>query len=50
MVKKNECLSEISSKQLGTYKRMDEIIKLNSDRIRNADDITVGMVLKLPKR
>ena len=50
VVKKNECLSELSRKQLGTYKRMDEIIKLNSDRIRNADDITVGMVLKLPKR
>jgi nucleoid-associated protein YgaU len=49
VVKPGDCLSVISSRQLGTCKRIDEIIKLNKDKIDDADDIVNGMVLKLPK-
>ncbi len=48
-VKDGDCLSMISAKHLGTCKRVDEIVKLNKDRIDSADDIiVVGTVLKLP--
>ncbi len=48
-VKTGDCLSMISSKRLGTCRRVDEILELNKDRIVSADDIAAGMVLKLPK-
>ena len=48
-VKDGDCLSMISTKHLGTCKRVDEILKLNKDHIDSADDIVAGMVLKLPK-
>ena len=47
-VKDGDCLSTISAKHLGTCKRVDEILKLNKDRIDSADDIVAGTVLKLP--
>ena len=47
-VKSGDCLSMISAKHLGTCKRVDEILKLNKDRIDSADDIVAGTVLKLP--
>ncbi len=48
-VRDGDCLSMISAKHLGTCKRVDEIVKLNKDRIDSADDIiVVGTVLKLP--
>ncbi len=47
-VKDGDCLSMISTKHLGTCKRVDEIVKLNKDHIDSADDIVAGMVLKLP--
>ncbi len=47
VVKSGDCLSEISAKQLGTCKRVDEIKKLNG--IDDADDIAEGMVLRLPQ-
>ncbi len=46
VVAKNETLSEIASKQLGTTKRMGELMKLNS--IEDPDAIRAGMVLRLP--
>ncbi len=49
-VKRGECLSEISSRYLGTIRRMDEIVNLNRDKISNADDIKEGMILKIPKK
>ncbi len=48
-VKSGDCLSMICAKHLGTCRRVDEILKLNKDRIDSADDIAAGMVLKLPK-
>lgn len=50
VVQRGECLSEISTKHFGTWKRQDEIVKLNRDRVRDADDVMVGMILRLPKR
>lgn len=49
-IKKGDALSIIAQKQLGTSKRMDEIIRLNRDKIADPDDIRVGMVLALPDR
>lgn len=49
-IKKGDALSIIAQKQLGTSKRMDEIIKLNRDKIADPDDIREGMVLVLPDR
>ncbi len=48
-VKSGDCLSMISAKHLGTCRRVDEILKLNKDRIDSADDIAEGTVLKLPR-
>jgi len=49
-VKKGDTLGEIAQKQLGTVKRMDEIMTLNSGTLRDANDLRVGMVLKIPAR
>lgn len=49
-VKKGDTLGLISQRELGTVKRMQEIIDLNRDQIDNADEIRVGMTLKLPAR
>ncbi len=49
-VKKGDTLSEISQEMLGTIKRMDEIIEANSDKLDDANDIRVGMVLTIPAR
>lgn len=49
-VVRGDTLGEIASKQLGTVKRMGEILALNADKIDDADDIRVGMVLKMPAK
>lgn len=49
-VKRDDVLSRIAQEQLGTVRRQGEIIALNRDVIRDADDIRAGMVLKLPAR
>ena len=49
-VKKGDTLGLISQRELGTVKRMQDILDLNKDQIDNADEITVGMVLKMPAR
>lgn len=46
VVASGDTLSEISLKLLGTTKRMDELLAMNRDRIRDADDIRVGMKLR----
>lgn len=45
-VREGDTLSEISQKLLGTVKRMNELITMNNDKIRDADDIRVGMELR----
>ena len=50
VVKRGDVLSTISQRELGTVKRMDEILRLNSDSISSADEIWVGLKLKMPPR
>jgi len=49
-VESGDALSLIAQDLLGSSKRMDEIIALNRETIDDADDIRVGMVLKIPAR
>lgn len=49
-VQKGDSLQAIAAKQLKSASRADDILKLNSDQIKNADSIRVGMVLKLPAK
>jgi len=49
-VKRGESLSQISSQYLGTSRRVDEIVKLNSGIISSANDIKVGTVIKIPPK
>lgn len=48
-VKAGDSLAKISLAQLGTTKRMQEILRLNPS-IKDADDIRAGMVLTLPSK
>lgn len=48
VVKKNDVLSTIAQRELGTVKRMDEILRLNRDKIDSPDEIWVGLELRLP--
>lgn len=50
VVKRGDVLSTIAQRELGTVKRMDEILRLNSDKIKSADEIWVGLELKMPAR
>lgn len=47
-VQPGDTLGVISQRLLGTVRRTEEIVRLNSSVIQDADDIRVGMVLKLP--
>lgn len=47
-VKPNDTLGHISQRMLGTVKRQSELLSMNSDQIKNPDDIRAGMVLKIP--
>lgn len=49
-VKAGDTLGEIAQKLLGTIKRADEIIALNTGTITDADEIRQGMVLRIPPR
>jgi nucleoid-associated protein YgaU len=48
-VKAGDSLARIAQQQLGTTKRMQEILKLNPG-IKDADDIRAGMTLQLPAK
>jgi nucleoid-associated protein YgaU len=45
----NDTLSGISQKLLGRSARWDEIYELNKDRMRGYDQLTLGMILRLPE-
>jgi nucleoid-associated protein YgaU len=49
-VAKGDTLGEISSKMLGSSKRMNEIIAANRNLIDDANEIRIGMNLKIPAR
>jgi LysM repeat protein len=48
VVRKGDTLGSIASRELGTVKRMQEILDLNKDVITNPDMVREGMTLKLP--
>jgi nucleoid-associated protein YgaU len=47
-VRGGDTLSQIAMRELGTMRRADEILSLNKDKIRDADEIYSGLVLALP--
>lgn len=49
-VQPGDILGKIAQKELGTVKRMDEILRLNADKLKDADSIRVGMKIKLPAK
>lgn len=49
-VKSGDSLGVIAQRELGTVKRMQEIMVLNGDQLSDENSIRVGMVLKLPAR
>ncbi len=49
-VKPGDVLSVIAQRELGSSKRMGEVLELNKDKIDDADEILVGMKLRLPSR
>jgi nucleoid-associated protein YgaU len=48
-VKQGDSLWSIAQRMLGDGKRYKEIIQANQDKIKDADDLTAGMSLKIPK-
>lgn len=49
-VKKGDTLGKIAQKYLGRSNRYPEIVKLNKSKIKNPNRLSVGWVLKIPKR
>lgn len=49
-VQAGDILGKIAQNELGTVKRMDEILRLNADKLDDADSIRVGMKIKLPSK
>lgn len=50
VVKEGDNLWKIAHKELGDGNRFTEIVKMNSDVLKNKDSIVVGMPLVLPKK
>lgn len=48
VVQAKDTLSQIAQRELGSSKRMEEILKLNKDKIDNPDEIYEGLKLVLP--
>lgn len=49
VVKQGDSLWSIAQRTMGDGKRYKEIIQANRDKIKDADDLTTGMSLKIPK-
>lgn len=49
-IKRGDTLGEIAIRELGTIKRMQEIVKLNENVLRDLDNIPVGATLRLPAK
>jgi nucleoid-associated protein YgaU len=50
IVQENDNLWRIAIKQLGNGSRYKEISRLNANIIKNENDLTVGMLLRMPAR
>ena len=50
IVQKGESLSSIAAKELGSTNRFIEIYEANRDQLKDANDVRVGMKLRIPAR
>ena len=50
VVQKGETLSSIAAKELGSSSRYHELFDANRDQLNDADDVRVGMSLRVPSR
>ena len=50
IVQKGESLSSIAAKELGSTNRFIEIYEANRDQLKDANDVRVGMKLRMPSR
>ena len=50
VVRKGETLGDIARNELGSAKRWPEIVKLNTDTIRDPDNVPAGVRLRLPEK
>ena len=50
VVQKGESLSSIAAKELGSTNRFIEIFEANRDQLKDANDVRVGMKLRIPAR
>jgi hypothetical protein len=50
VVQRGETLSSIAAKYLGSAARFEEVYQANTDRLRDANDLRVGMELRIPGR
>ncbi len=49
-IRHGDTLSELAEKHLGTSRRYMEIYEANRDRLRNPNDIRIGMMIRIPPR
>ena len=49
-IQKGDTLSVLAEKHLGSSRRYMEIYEANRDKLRNPDDIQVGMTIRIPAR
>lgn len=50
IVQKGETLSSIAAKELGSSGRFNEVFEANRDQLKDANDVRVGMSLRIPTR
>ncbi|HEY4260016.1 MAG TPA: LysM peptidoglycan-binding domain-containing protein [Schlesneria sp.] len=50
IVQKGETLSSIAAKELGSSGRFQELFEANRDQLKDANDVRVGMILRVPTR
>lgn len=50
VVQKGETLSSIAAKELGSSGRFQEVFEANRDQLQNANDVRVGMSLRIPAK
>lgn len=50
IVQKGETLSSIAAKELGSSGRFADLFEANRDQLKDANDVRVGMILRVPTR
>ena len=49
-IQRGDTLSELASKHLGSSRRYMEIYEANRDKLKNPNDIRIGMMIRIPPR